>query len=423
MSLSGWVLPVTTNWIAGLWLGGSLVGGLLALTIFLKKTKTPELGIVLVLTTLITYPVLTNAFMSQIFIDLLIFGPACGSVLLLWWMKYRSLSVWPWAVILLVCLATVSERGAYVAGLIGFIYSLLLFGTSVIRFRETRYVTIAGLSAWIWMVIWTKFIQKNIQYQQLSLSDSITRLKNLLEQPTRPQFVIFVMTSIVFLILSMFSGRGFLLTLCALSPNILISTGGAELSQFYTHYHQSYLAVLVSTAVIGFVRIASWVKTPNQLARHGIITAFGIALLTVSVFNWTHYGQKTSITQLKFDSQYVLLPTVINEYAYWETASKKLDELTTYLKTTNPRTISAADNAMSALFLAGFKDVENWPIGVGVADVVVAPVADGAPVMYVFGDIWGNGKELKACTMDSLDKQYQLVRKFENFWVYQIRTD
>ena len=419
MSLSGWAVPLPTNWIAGLWLASSLVGGLMALIVFLKKTKTPLIAIAFVLATLITYPVLTNAFNAQIYIDLLIFGPACGSMLLLWWMKYRSLSVWPWAVILLVCLATVSERGAYIAGLIGLVYSVLLFGPSVVRFRETRFVTITGLSAWIWMVIWTKFFQSNVQYQQQSIAGSIARLKSLLDQPTRPQFVIFVMTSIVFLILSLFSGRGFLVAICALAPNLLITTGGAELSGFHSHYHQTYLAVLVSTAGIGFVRISSWVKTPNKLIRDGLITALGIVLFVVSLFNWSHYGQKVSMAQLRFDSRYVLLPTKLNNYAYAEVGINQLEELTTYLKALNPRTISGGESIMPALFLAGFKDVEYWPVGVGVADVVVAPMVGGMPTVYPFGDVWGNGQELQACTMNSLDNQYQLVRQFENYGVYQ----
>ena len=419
MSFSGWIMPLPTNWIAGLWLAGSLVGGLLALLIFLKKTKTPPLAISFVLATLIMYPVLSNAFNGQLYIDLLIFGPACGSVLLLWWMKYRSLSVWPWAVTLLVCLATVSERGAYIAGLIGLVYPVLLFGTSVYRFRETRFVTITGASAWLWMVIWTKFFQSNVQYQQQTVSGSIARLKSLLDEPTRPQFIIFVMTSIVLLILSLFSGRGFLIALCALAPNLLISTGGAELSGFYTHYHQTYLAVLVSTAIIGFVRICSLMKFSNEHVRHGVITALGIALLIVSLFNWTHYGQKASMAQLKFDSKYVLLPTQLNNYTNVESGINRLKELTDYLETLNPKTISGGESIMPALFLAGFKDVEYWPVGVGVADVVVTPMDGGVPTVYPFGDIWGNGEELRACTMSSLETQYQLVRQFENYGVYQ----
>jgi hypothetical protein len=74
---------------------------------------------------------------------------------------------------------------------------------------------------------------------------------------------------------------------------------------------------------------------------------------------------------------------------------------------------------MPALFLAGFKDVEYWPVGVGVADVVVTPMDGGVPTVYPFGDIWGNGEELRACTMSSLETQYQLVRQFENYGVYQ----
>lgn len=98
---------------------------------------------------------------------------------------------------------------------------------------------------------------------------------------------------------------------------------------------------------------------------------------------------------------------------------KRLKELTDYLETLNPKTISGGESIMPALFLAGFKDVEYWPVGVGVADVVVAPMDGGSPNVYPFGDWWGNGEELRACTMSSLETEYQLVRQFENYGVYQ----
>lgn len=419
MSLSGWILPLPTNWIAGLWIAGSLVGGLLALLIFLNKLKIPLVAIVSVLATLILYPVLTNAFLGQIYIDLLLFGPACGSLLLIWWMKYRSRTVWPWVLLLLVVLATISERGAYLAGLIGFVYSILLFGTNVIRLREMRIVTIAGFLSWVWMVVWTKYINSNVSLQQQSIRGSIARFETLLDQPTRPLFIIFLMTSVVLLILSAFSGRGFYIALCAMMPNLLVTTGGAELTGFYTHYHQTYLAVLVSTAIIGFVRIASWIKVSNSVLRNGLITALGVLLLVVSLFNWTHFGQRASFAQIRTESKLVILPIYLNDYTWTVARSKQLTELTNYLETLDPKIISGGEDIMPALFLAGFKDVEYWPIGVGVVDIVVAPTVDGVPVVYPFGDVWGNGEALQACTQSTLEREYQLVRQFDFLNVYK----
>ena len=139
----------------------------------------------------------------------------------------------------------------------------------------------------------------------------------------------------------------------------------------------------------------------------------------VSVFNWNQYGQKATMARLTSDTKIALLPPQLNDYVRVETLSAELDLLTTYLKKLNPETISGGESIMPALFLAGFKDVEYWPVGVGVADVVVAPLTDGAPNVYPFGNIWGNGQELQECTVNTLINQYQLVQLFENYGVYQ----
>lgn len=419
ISASGWLIPVPTNWLAGIWLGVSMVGGLLAIYVFLRKLKIPIAPTLLFLITVSVFPVFSNAYMGQIYMDILMFGPATALVLSIWWMKNQSTSIWRWVVLLTVLLGSISERGAYLAGLIGFGYSLLLFGKNMFYKREILYVSLSGLTMSLWGFVWFKFIMINRDYQGKSYRDALARLGGLLDEPVRPMFIIFLSTSLIFLCLTLFSGRAILITLGALTPTLLVSTGGAELSGFYTHYHQTYLPVLVATAVIGFVRINLWVKFSNPTIRQGVSITLGIALLVISLFNWTHFGQKASIKQLTFDSKYVLLPKTLNNYTNADVGIQRLKELTDYLETLNPKTISGGESIMPALFLAGFKDVEYWPVGVGVADVVVAPMDGGSPNVYPFGDWWGNGEELRACTMSHLETEYQLVRQFENYGVYQ----
>lgn len=417
MSLSGWIIPLPTNWIAGIWIAVSLVGGLLSLMIFLTKNKIPAIASIVFLGTLLVYPVLSNAFVGQIYVDLLIFGPACASTLLVWWMKHRSLAVWPWILLLLICLSSVSERGAFLAGVIGIVYPVIIFGKSLIKIREARFVFSVGLLAWCWMLIWTRFIQSNVAYQQLSFVGAVARFESLLEQPTRTQFFIFVTTSLVLLALSMIGGRSFLITAIALSPNLLISTGGAELSGFYTHYHQTYLALLISTATIGFIRVNSWISRSGVNLKRALSTGLAAIIMITSLLSWTQLGRKTTFAQLRFDTRQLILPPKLNRVS--TERAEKLDQLTSSLKTLNPEIISGGESIMPALFLAGFKDVEYWPIGVGVVDVVVAPLIDGLPRVYPFGDVWGNGDELQKCTMELLNTEYELVQKFEDYAIYK----
>ena len=136
ISASGWLVPVPTNWLAGLWIATSLVGGLFALFVFMRKLKLSVATTLIVLMTVVIYPVFTNAYLGQIYMDLLMFGPATALILGIWWMKHKSVSVWRWIIPLTIALGMVSERGAYLAGLIGFGYSLLLFGKHVIYKKE-----------------------------------------------------------------------------------------------------------------------------------------------------------------------------------------------------------------------------------------------------------------------------------------------
>jgi hypothetical protein len=419
ISASGWVAPVSTSWLAGLWIASSLVGGLLALYIFMRKSKLSNTTALLVLATVSLYPVFSNAFLGQIYMDLLMFGPATALVLSIWWMKNHSTSIWRWTVSLTILLGLISERGAYLAGLVGFGYTLLLFGKHVLHKREVLCVSLSGLTMGLWGFIWSRFIMINRDYQGKSYKDAIARFSGLMDDPVRPQFLVFVSTSLVFVCLALFSGRTALIALGAITPTLLVSTGGAELTGFYTHYHQTYLPVLVSAAVIGFVRITFWLNLSNRITQQRIATVLGAVLLMVSVFNWTQYGQKATMARLTSDTKIALLPPQLNDYVRVETLSAELDQLTTYLKKLNPETISGGESIMPALFLAGFKDVEYWPVGVGVADVVVAPLTNGAPNVYPFGDIWGNGQELQECTVNTLINQYQLVQLFENYGVYQ----
>ena len=422
ISLTASIFPAPLNWVAGLWVSLSFVGGLLAIYIFLRKVSIPKPAIFSLTATILFYPVLIQAFKGQIYVDLLIFGPACTAVLLLWWMKYHSVSVWKWVIVLLIVLATISERGAYVAGLIGVFYLLLLFGKSLPKNKEALCVLGTGLSAWFWMIIWTTFIQSNTQYQNLSITGSLDRLKQLFRDPLNQQFNIFVMTSISLIVLSFVSGRGFILALAAMAPNLLVSTGGAELSSFNNHYHQSYLAVIVGTAVIGFVRISKFITNSSTSDRRWITNVMGFFILISSMIVWTNFGQKSSVEYLKSQSEYVVLPPLMNDYTSLRVESSYFKSIADYVQKLNPKTVSASEPLMPALYLAHIKDVEYWPIGVGKADVVIAPMSESLPVVYPFGDIWGNGAELFSCTSQILLNEYRLVHQIDSYDIYQIIT-
>ena len=77
----------------------------------------------------------------------------------------------------------------------------------------------------------------------------------------------FALTNLLFLgwMACLAGWRYLLLALGALLPNVLVTTGGAELNGWTTHYHAMYMPFLVFAASVGFARMMLWL--PGAAAR------------------------------------------------------------------------------------------------------------------------------------------------------------
>lgn len=413
IAVSSFLIPIPVNWIAAFWLAASATLGLFGIFIFSRRLGVKSLGSILILATVVLYPVYTESLIGQIYMDQLIIGPGICLFLLVWWMRYRSSSVWKWAVALTLVLGSISERGAYCGMLISLVYVSLLFGTQLFRKREIAYVAMSGSLCLIWGLLWTKYIQDNFRIAGISFQGSMNRLHSLLYEPHyNDLFVVFLAISATWFIVSLLSGRGFIVMLLAIAPNLLVDVGGAELTGLTTHYHQTYLPILLASGTIGLVRIAT-----INFNRKTISTVFGLCtcaiFLTVSLFVWTNYGLHTPVNQRLKSARILLAPISWPKYiSDLSTTGNSFREVALVVASLDPNEVSVPEFLTPALYIADVQNIHYWPVGVSKADVVVAPWDENGANPFPFG-FWGDTEPtLRTCILEELSINYKLVGEY-----------
>jgi hypothetical protein len=231
---------------------------------------------------------------------------------------------------------------------------------------------------------------------------------------------VFLLSSVVYLILSLFSGRAFLVLLVSTAPNILVSIGGAELTGFVTHYHQTYLPVIAGCSCIGIVGLREFFEAKIRFNSRKVIPAFLSfcvwLFVCVNAANINYAGDYKSFRDEVGNSW--LPKNDVLDYQLSEIT--KIQEVISYVHSLNPTIVSVQESLMPMSYISGIDDVEYWPVGVGVADVVIAPYVDGNPNVYPYGDVNGVGSTLAQCVQNVLDKEYKVVANYfgESLRVY-----
>jgi len=413
IATTAYITRLPGNWVAALWIAISVVLGLTGIYVFLRKLCIPRSGSSLVITTILLYPVFANSLTNQIYMDQLIFGPAVCLVLLVWWMKYRSSSVWKWAVLLTLIIGSISERGAYTATLISLVYVILLFGIQIFRKKEIAYVALSGLICMIWGYIWNTYIQQNFRISALSIEGSLNRLHSLLYVPHYNNlFIIFLAISATWFLASLLSGRGIIVVLLAVMANLTVDVGGAELTGVATHYHQAYLPILVAFGTIGLGRLST-MRIRQQHSSGFFAILVPMVFLATSLFSWSHFGLRTSLTERLTTTRTLITPTISLEEFSWKTdTARKNMELARFVHSLHPQKVSAFEGLTSALYLNDVTEIFYWPVGISKADVAIVPWdAKGAsPFPYGF---WGDTEStLRDCLNSELSTHYKLVKTF-----------
>ena len=412
-------IPASESWVAAVLQSISIFGGLLALQVFMRKNGLRLIPQIMILIAIMCYPVLLRSSIGQIYFDRFLFGPVISLILLIWWMRYRSTKVWPYVVGLLILTALISERGAMLSGLLGVGYLVLLFGRGAVKTREVRWVFLCGSGSLLWVFIWSSKIQESIYYGSLTPIKMIRDYLSIIVHPTRPPLQGFLLASLTLLVLGIASGRLIFLVLLTYSMNITVPVTLLSLDNFYTHYHQVYLPVIVASAVIGFTQISNFLARNYEKKVFISQSLVGVALCVTSLMVWSSNTLQTNVGTTSI-LRSTWLPIGSSSHEVATQGARSRSEVAKYAVQVGRKQgngdirpiTSAPEPIMPALFLAGAKDVEYWPVGVGVADIVIAPYINGIPNVFPYSDPQGTAGVLSKCVQSALDERYVLVKTF-----------
>jgi len=418
LSIISWLIPINAAVLAANLLLMSVIGGLISLVVFMRKLDVPVIGITIFILAVLCYPVLSQSLLGQPYFDRLMFGPGVVLFLLLWWSKYRSLRVWKWICVDSVVLALISERGASLAVLLAVGYLILLHGRQVIVKHELRMILSTGMSVLLYLYMWQTRWQNYSAYSGMSFRSLTGEFRSIFQLPIGEMNQVFYLTSIVFVVAALFAGRGLLIVFISFLPNLLFTVGGAELTGFLTHYHQTYLPVVVAAAAVGMYRITNIAVFGRQHVSKTVVAIlvgasifFGQAM--VNSIHFISAGQPDLYTSAR--SVWVPFTDDFKDAnAGARSRRDQLKEIADVVKSLSPSAVSAPEDLMPALFLGGTRDVEYWPVGVGKASVVVAPFRDGVPVVSPYGHAQSSIPNLESCVGRMLETEYTLVSTLGN---------
>ncbi|QDM17961.1 hypothetical protein [Tardiphaga sp. vice278] len=270
----------------------SFMGSLLLLALFLRRRGLPILVVIAFLVLLFLCKPWSDAIMGQFYFDRLFLLPGIALVLCVHLRLSGEKVSFVWIIALTTVCALVTERPAVMIGCFLIGYPVLCRGLGALRSRDCRWLMALGVACLVYVALYVALLQDSPYKDVLGGAAAIAALKAaLLPGGTyQPQTMKLFAVLLPFFILAALEWRLCLVAAGAILPNLLLTIGGAEKNNFFTHYHMAYLPFLVAAATLGLLRIWSlfrpWLNadarwfSPRRVAFTGG-TAAVLALMAV----------------------------------------------------------------------------------------------------------------------------------------------
>lgn len=174
--------------------------------------------------------------------------------------------------ILTAICALVTERPALMVGCFLIGYPILVRGVVAFRSRSCRLLMVLGLACCAYTILYVALLQDSPYRSAFAVSAVIAALKSSLVPggayyaPTLKLFGVLL----PFFILAAFEWRLCLVAVGALMPNLMLTIGGAEKNNFFTHYHMAYLPFLLAAAAVGLMKVWSILTKDLDLNMQGM---------------------------------------------------------------------------------------------------------------------------------------------------------
>lgn len=385
---------------------GSFAVGVGLLTDYMRKRGVSVFATVLVLTLVLICPNISQSLLGQPYFDRILFGPAVAGTLTLEKLKNGRPANHIFFATTLLVLALISERGALLAGLIGGFGAILC--RPDIRTWRTQWISFgAAVSAvahyWYW-----QSISQYESYNVVSLASFQGRLADLQNDYFFPKLIVFVGTLAPLLLISLCAGRLMLLSVLAITPNVFISVGGAELEGFSTHYHQVYSPILTTTAVIGLTRLMGGKRINLEISRHAKRKQLPIVLLVLgaTLGFWALIPGGARPSQVAKSAVLAYYPYFTSDYKFLKILDSDLRVVVSQLQEFSPHSVAMPENVMPRAQLSGLKNPSYWPTNLGNVDMVLAPRQGGKFVPMPIVDFRNITPYIDECISDLLLTQF-----------------
>ena len=316
-----------------------------------------------------------------------------------------------WVVALLALLtAMISERAAMMAcGLLAG-YPILFYGRHVLKDRRCRLLLALAALCAAWIVTYLHFLMHSHHEGAYSL-ESIRDNLGALFDPADARFTeTLKMFGILlpYLVLALFNWRVLLIALGAILPNLMLTIGGAERIGFLTHYHSTYLPLLLFAAGMGLI-----VLFQNPRAREWKIGLVSIFLFGAVFYNYmidTQYPDRAidfhTIGKIPEQPQVagVFAPSqanVISSAELFRTQMKAVGDAVP-----EGAMMTASEIAMPALVPDASRTVEVFPVGLRTAQYAVVQYEGESKLPHIatYRPAWMAGQQ--ACMQTLLNKDF-----------------
>ena len=411
------VLGIDSRWTGSAAMSASIMVGLLSLASFFVKSKSKKSLWIVFLLSVVIFPLVTRSMLGQSYFDKLLFGPTIFVILQVHQFFERG-KIRPYRTIAaLVIMALISERGALLAAMLVIAPTILFASNRSFLNVHFRKVIFMGLGSLSWCVIWFVFFQ-SFSYGNVSLAEVVDNITYALTHLNSEPYITLVILLMPYLFISVFAGRWSILIFLCLIPNIGVPLGLLNINNYYSHYFQILIPVLIGVSAIGISNISGlrnrlqiyprWVKAHTTLT-HCLVGLFGLLILTC----WSSPKISEGRAMLQQPEE-IWLPFFSDEFENKKTQANTLKDLgQSIVSLVGPdKSLSATEGLMPTLEIAGITNIEYFPGGVGAADFVLVSSENGNPMVLPFADPQGSTESLVKCVSETISSEYRLVKDF-----------
>lgn len=350
----------------------SFTGALLFAYFLIRRSGVPLLPALLYCLLLVTYPAWSQGLSGQFYPDRIF---VLAGLLFMYAVSTKRSPIWLQVALAVLC-ASITERGALIAG----IATLAYLGLSW-RSTEQRYFRL-GLGIALLAVSFVEFHSLINNENGAYLARSVGQFLKWCSRPAFAHALLFyVLVNLPLLVLAFFDRRGAAVAVLLMLPNVFGTIDLSEKIGWTTSYHSYYMPALILASARGFsmayTRAAGTRNRSLLLIGTGALALF---LAALDPFSYNPIDLRAANIASSFVPQLIAqvrhLPDARVDYAADDAAIRNAVPV--------DARITAVESAMPILFQN--RNIQFYPLGMDSADYAVLSMtteADGTP--YLFG--------------------------------------